>query len=172
MESTEQIIEEYLRFIKNWFYLTDIKFKVRGPKWGSNYSNIDLIAIDDLNNKVYDIESKFRSAYKYGIADIQAIADQLLRKERNKAIGQFTKKKPVKVLVIFKDCFGAEKTGKFQKLESEFHRIIRRAGFDSELWLIENLLVSLREKIKKREDKGRYDSGILQTIRLMNKIKD
>jgi hypothetical protein len=172
MESTEQIIEEYLRFVKKWFYLTDIKFKVMGPKGGSNYSNVDLIAIDEIKNKVYDIESKFRSAYKFSLADIKGLTDQLFTKGRSEAIRQFTKKKPIKVLVIFKDCFGTEKTGKFQKLEEEFRKQVKRRGFKSELWLIENLVVSLRNEITRMENKGRYDSGILQTIRLMNKIKD
>ena len=167
MESTEQIIEEYLRFVKKWFYLTDIKFKVPG-----NYSNIDLIAIADIKDESYDIESKFRSAYHFNIDEIKDITKQLLRKERQEKIKEFTKRKPIKVLVIYKECFGKEKTGKFQKLVKQFHKKIKRNGFKSEIWFIEDIIELLRAEIKKSGDKGRYDSAVLQTIRLINRSQD
>jgi hypothetical protein len=41
MEVNEEIIEQYLKLVKEWFYVRDISFPV-----ARNYSNIDLLAFD------------------------------------------------------------------------------------------------------------------------------
>jgi hypothetical protein len=52
MEVNEEIIEQYLKFVKGWFYISDISFPVP-----HNYSNIDLLAFDPKTGCYYDIAS-------------------------------------------------------------------------------------------------------------------
>ena len=110
MEVNEEIIEQYLK-LKKFFYIHDIKFKVWGNKGGSNYSNIDFLALNDQGN-FYDIEVKFRSKYKLTFGSkaseewIVNLAEQLTRKERNEEIKKYSNKKPIKVIISTHICFG------------------------------------------------------------------
>ncbi len=57
-EVNEEILEQCLKVVKKWFYISDILFPVP-----HNYSNIDVLAFDPLKKRYYDFEVKFRSAY-------------------------------------------------------------------------------------------------------------
>lgn len=57
-EVNEEILEQYLKIKKRWFYVGDISFAVP-----HNYSNIDVLAFDPLGNAFYDCEVKYRSAF-------------------------------------------------------------------------------------------------------------
>lgn len=165
MEVNEQIIEEYLK-IKKMFYIHDIKFKVWGSKGGSNYSNIDFLAID-CNSKLYDIEVKFRSKYKLTLGSnasklwINDIVEQITRKEREKEIEKYSKLKPLKILISTKICFG-----KGEEKRKAIEKVIRDKvrHYNIEFWYFEDIIEELR---KKTSSEGRHDSPILQMIRLL-----
>ncbi len=57
-EVNEEILEQYLKVVKRWFYIGDIPFTVP-----HNYSNIDVLGYDPITDQYYDFEVKFRSAF-------------------------------------------------------------------------------------------------------------
>ena len=59
MDGNEEIVEQYLKIVKKWFCMTDIVYQV--PR---NWGNIDILAYDPNSKLYYDIEVKFRSAFK------------------------------------------------------------------------------------------------------------
>jgi len=72
-EVNEEILEQYLKIVKGWFYIGDIPFTVP-----YNYSNIDVLGYDPTENQYYDFEVKFRSAYSLtnNDKDIEYLVDQ------------------------------------------------------------------------------------------------
>lgn len=171
----EEIISQYLKVVKKWFYATDISFKViRGN------SNIDILAFDPLNNKYYDIEVKFRSAYTIS-ANPKETTDTSknsvswftrqfsIYPERELKIKEFTnKQKPIKVLVTTKQLFGKSKN-KQQQLEILFKREMSKNGFkNSEIWYFDDIIKELYDSI---DLKGRYNTELLQTIRMIKTYK-
>ena len=163
MEVNERIVEEYLKTVKGWFYMTDIPFKVP-----SNYSNVDVLAYNPNDNKYYDIEVKYRSAYKLSKNDLEnengefnRFLNQFLRPERkaiiNKIIGD--NKKVTKVFVTTKQCFGQTNT-----IKDEFIKRLNNEGYDAEVWYFDDIIPDLFDIT---EIKGRYNSELKQTIRLI-----
>jgi hypothetical protein len=167
MEVNEEIIEQYLK-IKKWFYIHDIKFKVYGRKGGSNYSNIDFLAVDK-KAKLHDIEIKFRSKYKIFEGSkaskrwVDDLVNQLTRKERLKEIKKYSNKNPIKVIVSTYTCFGKreEKRKRIEKWirgKLKKHKVI--------FWYFDEIIEELKKIVLPH---GRYDSPILQMIRLLSK---
>ena len=103
MEVNEKIIEEYLKLVKGWFYMSDVLFPVP-----NGYSNIDLMAYDPIKDLYYDMEIKYRSAKGIENRELEDHIFQMTRNERNnyikKIIGHNIK--PVKVFVTTKKYFG------------------------------------------------------------------
>jgi len=165
MEVNEEIIEQYLK-LKKFFYIHDIKFKVYGKKGGMNYSNIDFLAKDKKGN-LYDIEVKYRSRYKLtkGSDDskewISNLVKQLKREERKEKIKEYSIKKPIKIIVSTYECFGRKKEAR-QGIEEMIKNKLK--GLQVEFWYFDEIIGYLKKSVDKY---GRYDSPILQMIRLL-----
>jgi len=164
MEVNERIVEEYLKKVKGWFYMTDIPFKVP-----NNYSNIDILAYDPKENIYYDIEVKYRSAYKIpktdlekGDGELNRFVNQFLRDEREDKIKEIIgeSQKVIKIFVTTSQCFG--KTDNM--IEEAFKSKLKDRDYDSEVWYFDKIIPELYEQT---EEKGRYNSELLQTIRLI-----
>ena len=161
MEVNEKIVEEYIKRIKKWFYMTDISFPV-----AHNYSNIDLLAYDHLNNIYYDMEIKYRSAYKLTKKHTKVHDDliyQLIRPERKEAIEKIinNEKNVVKLYVTTKTHFGTDGF-----IENFFISEIKKYGYNCIVWYFDDIIPELYEKIN---EKGRYNTELTQTIRLVKK---
>ncbi len=162
MEVNERIVEEYLKTVKEWFYMTDIPFKVP-----SNYSNIDILAYDPKNNQYYDFEIKYRSAYVLPQKDImqnsefQRFVNQFLRHERQDKIEQIIEsdKKVTKIFVTTRKCFG-----KGNNIENSFKAVMKENNFESEVWYFDDIVPEL---YKKTNEKGRHNTELMQIIRLI-----
>src|SRR6266581_7025996 len=85
MEVNEEIIEQYLKFVKHWFYISDISFRVPG-----NFSNIDLLAFDPASGDYYDIEVKYRSVV--ALTARNRSGRNVARSSMHKLVSQFTSK--------------------------------------------------------------------------------
>lgn len=165
MEVNEEIVEQYLK-LKKFFYIHDIQFKVWGKKGGSNYSNIDFLAIDK-RGKLYDIEVKFRSKYRVTKGSksskkwIDDLVNQLKRKERSEEIKKYTDKKSTKIIISTHQCFG-RKVETRQNIE----RVIKDKLKESKVivWYFDDIINELKKYVGKY---GKYDSPILQMIRLL-----
>jgi Holliday junction resolvase len=139
--------------------MTDISFKVPG-----NYSNIDILAYDPNKDKYYDIEVKYRSAFKISKNDsenaLNGILKQLLRVERQAKINEIIGNKAItKVFVTTKLSLGKTNT-----IKDELINKLKQKGYDSEVWYFDDIITTL---YKMTEVKGRYNSELKQTIRLI-----
>jgi hypothetical protein len=159
MEVNEKIVEEYIKLIKEWFYMTDISFNV--PQ---NYSNIDLLAYDHKNDIYYDMEIKYRSAYymsKTNTEDFDKYINQLTRNERKKKIIEIIGKNKtvIKVFITTKKLFG-----KTDENEKRFIAALKKRKYIGEVWYFDDIIPELYHAL---EEKGRYNTELTQTIRLI-----
>lgn len=159
MEVNEKIVEEYIKLIKKWFYMTDVSFTVP-----YNYSNIDLLAYDQINDIYYDFEIKYRSAYymsKTNDEELNGHIHQMTRLERKEKIEEIIgkKKKLIKVFVTTKKHFG--KSGENEK---RFINGLKKKRYKCEIWYFDNIIPELYDALEKT---GRYNTELTQTIRLI-----
>lgn len=165
MDVNEEIIIQYVKLIKKWFYMTDISFQVP-----HNYSNIDLLAYDPANKKYYDIEVKYRSAFTLSLTNIKKdkeftrFVNQFLRPERAKKTKEIIgNKKPTKVFVTTHRLFGKTKK-KREQIEQEFKKKILKKGFDCEIWYFDDIIPKIFDSVEKT---GRHNTELIQTIRFI-----
>jgi hypothetical protein len=159
----EEIVEQYLKLVKHWFYIGDISFQV--PR---NYSNIDILAYDPKRKEYYDLEVKFRSAASVTNCDEDAqwLAEffQKYKNQREKKIREYTQgRKSIKVLVTTFQMMGRGGE-KRRKMEERFYRAMKKRGFNSEIWYFDKMVPEL---VKCVETRGRYHTQLLQTIRML-----
>jgi hypothetical protein len=166
MDVNEKIVEEWLRRCKGQFTMTGIRFKTIGPKGGSNYSDIDILAINPKDNKVYDYEVKWRSVPWVAATPAEtsrALAGQLLRPERKKCIREIVGNRRYQKVFITPELMIKGK--KARELRGEFKRLgIQIISF-------EDVLVDLIKYVKNSGNKGRHDSETLQLIRMLRLLK-
>jgi len=160
----EEIITEWLHLCKRQFTIDNIKFKVYGPKGGSNYSDVDILTVDK-DGKYYDYEVKWRSKFSLGATNketVSAFINQMLRKERVETIKKIIGNKSYqKVFITTYSLFGRSEE-KRKKIEGEFNKNKIKIKY------FEDIIPELVDKI---ETIGRYDSPILQTIRMLKYFK-
>ncbi len=163
MDVNEEIVVKWLNLCKRQFTIENIGFKTFGPKGGSNYSDIDILAVDN-NGDYYAYEIKWRSAASVGATDkekLPSLINQVIRKEREEKIKEIIGDKEYKrIFITTKQFFGSEK--KREIIENKF------AINKIDVIYFEEIINELVNKIT---IKGRYDSPILQTIRMLKYFK-
>lgn len=163
MEVNEEIVKEWLHLCKNQFTIDNISFKVYGKKGGSNYSNIDILAVDNDGN-YYDYEIKWRSVYSIGATDketLEGLLHQMTRKERFEKIREIIgNKKYKKVLITSQTHFG-----KSLEKRKNHEKYFQNNGI--EIIYFEKIVNDLVEKTNVN---GRYDSMLLQIIRILKQF--
>ena len=162
-EVNEEILEQYLKIKKKWFYVSDISFVVP-----HNYSNIDVLGFDPATNKFYDFEVKYRSAFSLtnNGKDIDYLVTQFskYKDQREKRLAEYTNSQPItKVIVTTKKMLGLSE-GKRSEMEDTFHERMKKEGFVSEIWYFDEMIPELVSCV---EESGRYNTQLLQTIRLL-----
>lgn len=170
----EEIITQYLKIVKRWFYVTDISFKVNRGN-----SNIDILAFDPFKSKYYDIEVKFRSRYTISAKPKEKTDTSMnsmtwfirqfsIYPERDSTIKKYTNTKPIKILVTTKQLLGMSEK-KRQQLETTFKKEMEDKGFkESAIWYFDDIIKELYNRI---EICGRYNTELLQTIRMIKTYK-
>lgn len=163
MEVNEEILEQYLKVVKKWFYIGDIPFKVL-----RNYSNIDVLGYDPKNKIYYDFEVKFRSAFSLpnNESSIKELCDQFIkyREQRENKINEFTDNNTsIKVLVTTYKMLGKSQN-KRKTMENKFHEEMASLGYNSEIWYFDEMIPILVEHV---DISGRYNTQLLQTIRML-----
>jgi hypothetical protein len=159
MEVNEKIVEEYIKTVKEWFYMADISFPVP-----HNYSNIDLLAYDHRNDIFYDMEIKYRSAYQLPQKDSERrddLIEQLIRPERQEKLKEIIggNKTIKKIFVTTKKHFG-----KGDINEKYFISELEKEGFKCEVWYFDDIIPELYDRL---DLKGHYNTELTQTIRLI-----
>lgn len=163
MEVNEEILEQYLKVVKKWFYIGDVPFKVP-----HNYSNIDVLGYNPKNRKYYDFEVKYRSAFSLSnnASSIKFLCDQFKKyhKQREKKLKEFTgNNATIKVLVTTYKMLG-KSSDKRKDMEKKFHKKMSSVGYKSEIWYFDEMIPLL---VKHVDKSGRYNTQLLQTIRML-----
>ena len=164
MDVNEKIVVEWLNLCKNQFVISNIPFKVFGPSGGSNYSNIDILSTDSKNN-FYDYEIKWRSVFGIGSTDnktIYALVNQLSRKERIEKIKEIIGEKSYKKILVTTKTF----LGKSDKKRNMFISKFKDNGIG--VIFFNDIIQELVSAVHKL---GRYDSQVLQIIRMIKQMK-
>jgi len=164
MDVNEKIITEWLYLCKNQFTIANIPFKVFGSKGGSNYSNIDILATDK-NNNFYDYEIKWRAVAGIGATDnetVDSLIRQMTRRERIIKIKEIIGSKHYqKILVTTKTFFGRNEETRLNYIKMFNRKKIDVLFFDD----------IIQELVSKVNVLGRYDSQVLQIIRMLKQLK-
>lgn len=162
-EVNEEILEQYLKVRKRWFYVGDISFVVP-----HNYSNIDVLAFDPCSGTYYDFEVKYRSAFSLtnnGKA-IEYLVEQFskYKSQREEKLAEYTNGAPTtKVLVTTKKMMGLSSV-KRSSMEAAFSQQMSGFGYKSEVWYFDEMIPEL---VKHVDTAGRYNTQLMQTIRLL-----
>ncbi len=160
MNVNEEIVENWLKFCKNQFTMSNIKFKVVGKKGGSNYSDIDILAVDSNGiYHVYEIKWRSKASLTKSNSDdrLNNIFNQILRKERDKISEIIRNSEYHQYFITTRQYFGKTDVKK-DFFTKEFQK--RNIG----ILYFEDILKELIDRIP---IKGSYDSAILQTIRML-----
>jgi hypothetical protein len=171
----EEIVEQYLKIVKQWFYVANIQFKVP-----SNFSNIDLLAYNPNENKYYDIEVKYRS--KYVLAEKNKIGNNISKKsiqeflkqffeynkERNKKINEYANAaNHEKILITTKKIFGSKE--KRERMEKALINLMKKKKYKIDIWYFDNIIPEL---VKHVNLNGKYETQLLQAIRMIKTYMD
>ena len=160
MDVNEEIVVKWLNLCKRQFTIENISFKVFGSKGGSNYSDIDILAVDNKGN-YYAYEIKWRSVYVLSMTNqeiLKGFINQITRKEREEKIKEIIGNKSYKkIFVTTKGLFGRSES-KRKIIENEFTKNNIEVIYFEEI---------IKELVNKITVNGRYDSPILQTIRML-----
>lgn len=165
MEASEHIVESYVRYIKNWLTISNIKCR-KGKE-------IDLLAIDSQSNKRYHIEVSVSVA-----GNFKTLTSNIFKKgEKDEATRRTT-------LTFFEEnkfndeaiCEKLKEYG----FENNYEKIIvtydieKSQSMDNQLkkysitaWKIHDIIQEISEKI----DNKYYSDDILRTIQLTSKMK-
>ncbi|OLS23106.1 MAG: hypothetical protein HeimC3_26560 [Candidatus Heimdallarchaeota archaeon LC_3] len=160
MDVNEEIVEKWLQLKRNQFTRTNIKFKVIGEKGGSNYSDIDILAVDN-DGKYFDYEIKWRSKASLSATNqdkLNNIINQMTRPERMKKIEEMIGKSEYEKIFVTTKTF----LGKSPQKREELTKIFKEKNI--EMLFFEDIIKELVEII---DVKGSYDSMVLQIIRML-----
>ena len=162
-EVNEEILEQYLKVVKKWFYIGDIPFTVP-----NNYSNIDVLGYNPKNKKYYDFEVKFRSAFSLpnNAKSIKWLTDQFhkYQKQRSEKLKEYIgNKKSIKIIVTTHKMLG-KSIAKRSQMEENFIKKMTHLGYHSGIWYFDDMIPSLADRVA---EKGRYNTQLLQTIRML-----
>lgn len=160
-EVNEEILEQYLKVVKKWFYIGDIPFTVP-----HNYSNIDVLAFNPENRRYYDFEVKFRSAYSLtnNSASTDFLVDQFhkYRRERDSKLREYIGRKiPIRVIVTTHTMMGRS-VSKRTQMEQRFRERMKALGCTAEVWYFDDMIPELVSCV---ETAGRYNTQLLSTLR-------
>lgn len=170
MDVNEEIVEQYLKIVKKWFYMSDIAYKMK-----HNWGNIDILAFDPVENLYYDIEVKFRSRFKLHLPSFDSnpekdkFINQLAGEERNVKIQEIIHTTARKIFVTTHSLFGHKEENR-REIETRFKNLLKSKGFECEVWYFDDII---RKLVDQTNVKGKYNTQLIQTIRLIKTyIKD
>ena len=175
METTEKIVEAYVRYIKGWFTIPNIKCP--------GQFEIDLLAVDAAKTgafRRYHIESgiSISGAYSplttkpYSYKDL---VDRPKQAGQRRTLGYFTDRKfggkEEKVVEKLRE-YGFE-PGNYKKVivswdwEDEVPAAAKDAGV--ELWSFPEMLKDIAEKCRHRSERTYFTDDTMRTLQLMAK---
>jgi len=168
METTEKIVEAYVRYVRGWATITNIKCP--------GQYEIDLLAIDPVTGERYHIEITISISGAYSKLTDKPYKDELLKQRQQVAaqrrtIDYFAKRKfsaPGVMKTIKKYGF---KRGNYKKIivtwsaTEQAKKKAQRLGIV--LWYFPELMKQIRDKIKGK--RAYFVDDTLRTLHLFDK---
>lgn len=169
METTEKIVEAYVRYIKRWFTIPNIKC--------GGQMEIDLLALDVSDPAMinrYHIESGVSIADGFSRLTNKAFSAEELKERvrqagQRRTLGYFTERK-------FAGPGVAEKLRAFGFLPGNYTKVVVSWGWDNDvppaasqagvdLWDFREILTEIAEK--SRADRTYFTDDTMRTLQLM-----
>jgi hypothetical protein len=174
METTEKIVEAYVRYIRKWFTIPNIKC--------DGQMEIDLLAIDASSPsriQRYHIESGISISGSYSRLTNKSYSSEELKIRvkqagQRRTLGYFTKRKFSDPNVIKRLRQFGFKPGNYKKIvvswgwEDDVPAAARRAGV--ELWDFQGILREIALKV--REHRVYFTDDTMRTLQLMTKATE
>ena len=171
METTEKIVEAYVRYVKGWFTIPNIKC--------SGQLEIDLLAIDASKKKKirrFHIESGISISVAYSrLTNKPYSSDELKVREKKakqrRTLGYFTERK-------FNSKGVVEKLEQYGFTPDHYEKVIVTWGWDDDvpaaakvsgvtLWDFKEILREIAQQY--REDRTYFTDDTMRTLQLMAK---
>jgi len=168
METTEKIVESYVRYVKGWTTIANIKCE--------GQFEIDLIAVDPRTGDKYHIESGVSVSGSYSKLTTKPFSPALLKKRMEQAgqrrtLGYFVERKFSAPGVVKKLAEHGFRQGKYQKIivtwgwTPEAKKQADKRGVI--LWDFPDLMAEITERFK--DDKIYFTDDTLRTLHLYAK---
>ena len=168
METTEKIVEAYVRYVKDWATIPNIKCK--------GQFEIDLLAIDPVNLNRYHIESSVsisRSFSKLTAKEFSETAykERVQKPKQRRTIGYFSERK-------FESEPVMETLKKYGFIHGNYSKVIVTWGWEDdvpavaeklniELWDFKEILKKIADTFQK--EKTYFTDDTLRTLQLFSK---
>lgn len=168
METTEKIVEAYVRYIKGWATIPNIKCQ--------GQYEIDLLAIDPVKSKRYHIETMITIAGGFKKLTNNPFSLEELRQRRHAAeqrrtLGYFVKRKFGPQQVINKLSEYGFRNGKYKKIIVTWDvadGVVEEAkNLNIEIWLFPKLMRGIQEAV--RGNHHYYPDDTIRTIHLFDR---
>jgi hypothetical protein len=165
METTEHIVETYVRYVKNWFTIPNVKAR--------NGNELDILAIDTNENKKYHIEVSVHITSSFS----KLITDEFEKGEcdeakRRRTMKFFIEDKFDKSTVLEKLNELGFKKGEYNRIIVTMHseksekmeKLLKKHNI--QIWEMKDIIDEMNEKL----DSKYYSDDILRTLQLIKLV--
>lgn len=165
METSERIVESYVRHVKGWMTISNVKCKQN--------KEIDILAIDPLSNKKYHIEVSVHITtpfQKLTTNEIERGKGDEAKRRRTLKFFVEDKFNDTNILEKLKDYGFSEDYGKvIVTYDVEESEEMKQALEENKIaiWKIHDLIKEIMENV----DSKYYSDDILRTIQLISQIE-
>ena len=168
METTEKIVEAYVRYVKDWATIPNIKCP--------GQYEIDLLAINPVTMERYHIETTVSissgfSKLKDAPFDPELVKQRPHQASQRRTLGYFYERKfGMPEVIETLEHYGFEE-GKYSKIivawDAETAVIEKAKTLDMTIWLFPDLMAEIREEIQ--HGRTYFVDDTLRTIHLFDK---
>ncbi len=170
METSEKIVEAYVRYIKGWATIPNVKCP--------GQYEIDLIAIDPVTLNRYHIESSVSVSPPFSKLTNLPFSDEKLKErvqkpKQRRTLGYFIERKfSPKEVIDTLNKYGFEDK-KYKKIivtwdfENEAQLEANKAGI--EIWNFRDLISEIAEHIK--DERAHFNDDTMRTLQLFTRAK-
>ena len=149
METTEKVVEAYVRYVKGWATIPNLKCK--------RHHEIDLLAIDPKSNERYHIESTVSVSRGFSKLTADPFDEEAYRQK--KKLAKLRRTIEFFHLRKFSPTEIVEELTEYGFREGDYHRIVvtwdwtpeadeQAKGFDIELWSFQDILQKIAAAIE------------------------
>ena len=168
MELNEEIVKEYFCSVKKCFIQENVLYKVttkrEGKKKGGGWSDIDLLAYSPLDNRMLDIEVKYREKAPFHrgtdrASNLDKVINNFFLESRIEKIDELNPQ-----LLLVEHIFVTNRKAFTEKTRSEYESLLVKNNIT--LIYFEDIFKELQNHFK--ENSNKMTSVIGQMLRMLN----